>query len=391
MPPDSTIVEIEDPSSIKRRLILRDSVTFITLVSITVVLFLITLFLFRSFTEHRADLATRWSDRGKAAISSGHPEQAIVALRTALTYAPGRRDYELLLAQALADAGHSEEAYNYFLGLWETEPGNGIINLSLARLAAHRSDPQAAIDYYHAAIYGTWEGDATLRRRSARIELANYLLSLKNPSAARAELLIASGNAPDDLPLTLTVAQKLEQSGFPRDALSLYQKALTLNPKEPSALAAAGRLEYASGDFEAARHSLEEAVAVDEKNVAAKALLEQTERLLALAPAKSLPDKVRVARILNARAIARKRFDACNAQRGAATGPTAPLAMLSAAWQSKSATSSAQQLLADNEQQDAAFRLILDTEFETSQICGQPTGDDALLLLIARSPRAMEP
>src|ERR1700753_816441 len=122
----------ETESSAKRRLILRDSLTFLSLVLITAVLFAVTLFLFRTFMSHREELAERWSIRGRAALSSDQPEQAIVALRTALSYAPGNRSYELLLAQALGDAGHTEEAYNYFLGLWETQPGDGFINLRLA-------------------------------------------------------------------------------------------------------------------------------------------------------------------------------------------------------------------------------------------------------------------
>src|SRR6185437_14555862 len=90
----------------KRRLFLRDSLTFVVLTLLTGVLFLVTLFLFRSFTSHRAELAVRWSGRGKAALDAGKPDQAMVALRTALSYAPDTRSYELLLAQALADSGH---------------------------------------------------------------------------------------------------------------------------------------------------------------------------------------------------------------------------------------------------------------------------------------------
>ena len=151
--------ETESDWSVKRRLILRDALTFLSLALITVVLFAVTLFLFRTFAAHREELAQRWAARGQAAIASGHPDQAIVALRAALSHAPGERSYELRLAQALDDAGHTEEAYNYFLGLWETQPGNGLINLSLARLAAKKNDMQAAINYYRAAIYGTWGGD----------------------------------------------------------------------------------------------------------------------------------------------------------------------------------------------------------------------------------------
>ena len=148
-------------------------------------------------------IARSWPNAGRlvdrAAIASGHPDQAIVALRTALSYAPGERSYELLLAQALGDAGHTEEAYNYFLGLWETQPGDGFINLRLARLAAKKNDMQAAINYYRAAIYGTWEGDGIVRRREVRLELSRYLIAHHDLSSARTELLIAGGNAPDDL------------------------------------------------------------------------------------------------------------------------------------------------------------------------------------------------
>ena len=92
-------------------MILRDSLTFLSLVLITVVLFLITLFLFRSFASHREELGQRWSARGQAAINSGHPDQAIVALRTALSYVPGQRSYELLLAQAVLGEAVAEAGY----------------------------------------------------------------------------------------------------------------------------------------------------------------------------------------------------------------------------------------------------------------------------------------
>jgi tetratricopeptide (TPR) repeat protein len=157
-------LETENDWSAKRRLILRDALTFLSLTLITAVLFAVTLFLFHTFATHRQELAQRWAARGQAAIASGRPDQAIVALRGALSYAPGERSYELLLAQALGDAGHTEEAYNYFLGLWEAQPGDGFINLRLARLAAKKNDMQAAINYYRAAIYGTWEGDGVVGR-----------------------------------------------------------------------------------------------------------------------------------------------------------------------------------------------------------------------------------
>jgi tetratricopeptide (TPR) repeat protein len=389
-------LETDDYSGLKRRLILRDALTFLSLLLVTVVLFLITFFLFRSFASHREDLAHRWSARGQSALNSGHPNQAIVALRTALSYAPGERSYELLLAQALGEAGRTDESYTYFLGLWETQPGDGFINLSLARLAAKKNDSQAAINYYHASIYGTWEGDGVQRRRDVRLELARYLIAQHQLSSARTELLIAGGNAPEDPPLALTIAGLLEQAGTPRDALNYYTKVLGLEPKSETALIAAGRLQYDAGNFEEAHRLLEQADRQHEPTQAEipssiKTMLDTSTNILALAPSKKLPSTERVARILKARDLAKKRFDTCNTQISTASGLSSPLQDLGTRWSNKETTISRSTLINDPASQDATIKLIFDTEVQTSRICGAPTGDDALLLMLAQSPNAMEP
>ncbi|MBB5318923.1 tetratricopeptide repeat protein [Tunturibacter empetritectus] len=392
-------LQTEDYSSLKRKLILRDSLTFLSLLLVTIVLFLMTFFLFRSFTSHREELAQRWSARGQAAINAGRPDQAIVALRTALSYAPGQRSCELLLALALGDAGHTEESFNYFLGLWETQPGDGFINLSLARLAAKKNDIQAAINYYRASIFGTWQGDGVLRRREVRLELSQYFIAHHDLSPARTELLIIGGNAPEDVPLSLTLAQLLEQAQAPHDALTYYRKVLTQEPKNQIALDSAARLEYDSGHFDEAHRLMEQVIHQQETSPSTrepitpsdKEMLEDSARILELAPLKKLPNNERVARILQVRALAKKRFAVCSAQLSVANGLSSPLKDLAAKWTSKDATASRAALLNDPAQQDATMQLVFDTESQTSKICGPPTGDDALLLQLAKFPKAMEP
>jgi tetratricopeptide (TPR) repeat protein len=389
----------DNESSTKRRLILRDALTFLSLTLITAALFAITLFLFRTFASHREELAQRWSARGQAAISSGRPDQAIVALRTALLYTPGERSYELLLAQALGDAGHTEESYNYFLSLWETQPGDGFINLRLARLAAAKKDMQAVINYYRASLYGTWEGDGVVRRREVRLELSRYLIAHHDLSSARTELLIAGGNAPDNVGLALTLAPLLEQADAPSDALNYYQKALAREPNNLTALEAAGRLEYGSGRFEEAHRLLEQAVPkhavanVGEAGLPPEitTMLDNSAQIIALAPSKKLSPAENVTRILKASDLAKKRFENCNVQISSASGVPSTLQPLGARWMSKEAAINRAALLNDSTEQDAVMKLVFDTEVQTSQICGAPTGDDALLLLLAKSPKAMEP
>jgi tetratricopeptide (TPR) repeat protein len=388
----------DNDRDIKRRLILRDTVTFLSLTLITAVLFAITLFLFRSFASHREELAQRWSERGRAALSSGHPDQANVALRTALSYSPGNRTYELLLAQALGDAGYLDESYNYFLGLWETQPGDGFINLRLARLAATKKDMPSAVNYYRGAIYGTWEGNGAVRRREVRLELSRYLIAHHDLGNARTELLVAGGNAPDDAGLALTIAPLLEQAGAPTDALNYYRKVLAREPENRDALEGAGRMEYGLANFEEAyrllghaeREHAAEGPGVGNLSPQLTTMMENSARVLALAPRKDVSDKERVVRVLKARDIAKKRFEGCNTQVTTASGAPSPLQALAARWASKEATVNRAALLGDSAMQESAMRLVFDTEMQTSQICGAPAGNDAMLLLLAKSSKALE-
>jgi Tfp pilus assembly protein PilF len=229
-------------------LILRDSLAILSLLLATAALLVVTLLLFHSFSAHRADLARRWSERGQAALKAGKPDEAISALRTALIYAPGERDYELLLAQALGQTGRpeqSEESYQYFISLWGVEPGNGAINLALARLARNRQQRQDAVNFYRAAIYGTWEGDGAERRAAARLELAQYLIEGGDLSSAQMELLIVGGNAPDDYSRDMEVAGLLEQTGDDTDAATYYQRALRARPGDNAAEQSIARIEAA--------------------------------------------------------------------------------------------------------------------------------------------------
>lgn len=389
-------IETDDLSAIKRKLILHDSLVFVTLSLATVALFVVTLFLFRSFAAHRSELATRWSGRGEAAIRAGRPDQAIVALRTALSYAPGQRSYELLLAQALGDAGHTEESYNYFMGLWATQPGDGFINLRLARLAAKKGDRQGAVKFYRGSIYGTWEGDGALRRRDVRLELARYLLSQHDNSGARTELLIAGGNNPGDATLAMTLAEMLESAGDASNALVYYQKVIAAEPKNESALEAAGRLALATGNYDEAHRLLERAsreqedAHQEERNEDITAMLQKADRILELMPSKKLSMHERVSRILIDRAVAEKRFEDCSAQAQKAGTSPPQLQILSTAWASEMANTSRAALLQDFDTQDAIVKLIFDTEIQTDQICGAPSGDDALLLLLAQSPNSID-
>ena len=373
----------------KRSLVLHDSLAFLFLLGVTAVLFAVTLFLFRSFSAHRAQIARQAGEDGRIALSKHRPHEAIADLRTALSYAPNERSYELLLAQALGDDGHIEEADNYFLNLWESQPGDGFINLQLARLARQLHKPQDANNYYRAAIYGSWNGDGVARRREVRVELANFLIEQDQPSLAQNVLLVAASNAPSDPALSLSFGDDLLRANDPTDAMKQYQKAISESPRNAIAYEKAGQLAYATGDYAHARDYLEKALRESagvlgvsaEPESDTTAMLRNAERLLVLDPRLATTRSDRVTRILNNRATARKRLDACMAQ---LTTPQLSFDTLKSRWTASASNSTRSALMRDDSNQDVNRSLINDTETETARFCGAPRGDDALLLLLAK-------
>jgi tetratricopeptide (TPR) repeat protein len=215
-------------------------------------------------------------------------------------------------------------------------------------------------------------------------------------AAARLELLIAGGNAPDDYNRDMTLAELLQQTQDPTDAWVYYQRAIAAKPNDATALEAAGQLAYQVGDYEKAHRMLERALVESAakhtplpQNDQDQKLLEDSARIQDLIASPTLPVHDRVDHILADRIIARKRLDACATKYSApATLPTA-LQTLSTQWISPSGSAKAAALLADSSLQDSAAQLIYTTETETSQLCGPPTGDDALLLRLATAPRAI--
>jgi tetratricopeptide (TPR) repeat protein len=370
--------------SSRRKLFLRDSLTFFVLTLATIVLFVLTLLLFRSFATHRADLAVRWAARGEASLKQGHPDQAVPALRTALIYAPETRSYQMMLAQALGDSGHVEEATNYFLNLWEAQPGEGVINLQLARLARRRGAQDETIRYYRAAIFGNWEGEGVERRRDARLELANYLIEQGNLSMAQTELLIAASNAPPGAGLEILFGDELVRASDPTNALLYYQKAIAQDPRNPMAYEKAGRLAYQMGGYVHARNWLEHAVRESGGTATgADALLKNAERLLVLSPAAARTDKDRITRLLDDKAIAKKRWNACAATLSK-EAPLPAVQSLSTRWTQADGISTRRALAADQSNEDTLTGLIDESETLAADLCGAPAGDDVLLLLLAK-------
>jgi hypothetical protein len=377
----------------RRRLMLRDAVSLLTLFLITVILFTLTWLLHQSFTDHESLLGRRWKERGVAALHAGHPGAAIESLRSALAYVPSR-DTEIDLATALAEAGRTQEAFAYFNTLRESAPGDGMINLQLARLAARQGNAPLAILRYQSALDGTWQENGYERHRAVRLEMAKYLISRKQFDKARAQLLIAASNAPtDDLPAQMEIAGMLEQAQDLPDALHLYQSAADRRSPPLQALSGTGRVAFHLGMYRVASEYLGRELAgsraaslPDVATAADRKMLDTANRALLLYPDSDLPARVRAQRILADRALARARLSACAASPSASP----QLAPLVARWSQLPRQISMYQLEQQPDLNQTVLQLVYDTEKLTAQVCGAPAGDDAVLLRIAQNPGAVE-
>jgi Tfp pilus assembly protein PilF len=385
----------------RRELILHDSFTFLVLGLATLALFAVTLFLFRSFEGHRADLAQSFAERGQAEMQAGKPGAAVNSLRASLSYAPDDYATQLLLAQALAEAGETDQATNYYLNLWSARPGDGFLNLQLARLERQKGNREDAIAYYRASIFGDWRGDGAVKRRTARLELVDYLVQLKDYPAAKVELLIAAGNAPDNFQLNLLFADKLRGIGDATDALTYYEKAIADDPHSEVALEDAGRTLYEQGSY--ARAAALFLRAVSESHQPApeelRALLRDSQRIQELSIARELPAKDRARHLLEAAKIAQTRFTACflSGHEGMVSSiygdaHLRTLQALTQSWADAKDESTRQKMVQTAAGQDELAQLIMQTELLADDdpmahpqfSCGPPKGDDALLLRLAR-------
>lgn len=387
---------ISNPATSRRGLLLHDALAFLALFGTSIALFGVTLFLFKSFQAHRADLARRWSQRGRVELVQHQPEQAVSALRTALSYdseGTSEREDQLLLAQALDAAGHTEEASNYFLNLHDATPGDGSINLQLARLARRKGEDDDAADYYRAAIYGSWEGDAVIRRRQTRLELADFLIQQHQFAEARNELFTIAGNAPADVQLNLEVAGKLASAGFLQDALTFYQKAATAAPRARQPLQLAGTAAFNLGDYAEAERLLNHALVerpapghTAEQQQQLETLAEQARRIQQLDLKRDQSAAERADHILTASKIVQARLRTCMQNEQSPT-----LTSLDARWTAATAGALANRrtLLQNAAAQDTWTNLVYLTEQNTApplnSSCGQPSGDDALLLRLANA------
>src|SRR6516164_8318423 len=132
---------------------LRRDAFLLVIFVLLILLFVVTSLAVRSYHAREEISAQDWNRRGEEELKAGYAGAALADFRNALYHSRGNALYELRLAQALASTGHFAEPRTYLVNLRERDPGNGTVNLELARLAVREHAIPEAVRYFHDAVY----------------------------------------------------------------------------------------------------------------------------------------------------------------------------------------------------------------------------------------------
>jgi tetratricopeptide (TPR) repeat protein len=374
-------------------------------VTVTLVIILAGFALTQSFVQfHRQaelSLGRRWFDRGEQAMQAHMPGFAAEAYRTALNYNRENEFYRLRLAQALLAENRLPEARAHLLSLWEQEPADGEVNLTLARLAVQQKNYKESIRYYNNAINGVWQSKPREQRTAVRFELADYFTQLHNQSRAQAELLSLLADAPPDPADQLRLGQMLLEVNEPTHALQAYNSLLSKDDKDPQAWLGASEANLALGKYAEAEHASEKAVEIDPKLEAARQQMELTRELLRIDPlARRLSLAERTSRVAKAFQLAMRRLSACAEQKNiplASSDTTAPafaadeaaaapnaVQLLYISGLQKQAGATEQALRKNPDALESTMQYVFEVERTTAPICPGPSVADRALWRLAQ-------
>jgi tetratricopeptide (TPR) repeat protein len=367
------------------RFYLRQRPTLLVLLSIlTVVFFLAVTGLSRAYDAQRQALAARWFNRGVADLNAKRYEAAVTEFRSALLYSRDDYYYQLNLAEALIGMRHTGEASAYLLNLWDREPGNGLVNLELARIAAQHGDTEQAVRYYHDAVYAAWPRDQENKRREARLELINLLLRIKDLGDAQGELIALSANVGEDPALQETIGDLFVRAGDYEHALASYRIALRADHRNAAALAGAGYAAFQLGQYPLAQHYLQEAIAANPNDMQSAHLLQTADMVLHMDPfRRQISTADRDKAVVDAFAAAGERLKSCALPISSSPGSGPPIS-LNDEWFAIKPHVSTAGLRRDPDLAENAMDLVFRIERQTSIVCGTPTGEDLALLLISK-------
>ena len=355
----------------------REPLILIVLTAIAVVFFSAVSLLSRVYRDRQASLAAKWYRRAVYDQQKGLLEQAVTEFQAAELHSQGNFDYQLGLAQTLAQLGRTDQAYNYLLNLHEQQPESGTVNLELARVFARKGDTATAIRYYHNALYATWPAGAENQRLAGRFELIEFLLRENDKTQAQSELIALAANLPPNAEQHARVGELFFRSGDYEHALAQYQEALKKN-RDAVIYKGAGEAAFELARYPLAKHYLQAATDAGAKDTAISEMLQTTELVLTMDPfLRRISVSQRHHVVIDAFATAGERIKAC---------PAADTAQdhFDTQWRNLKPQITKVELRQNPDLVDTAMNLVFSIEQAASDKCTAPSGKDRALLLIAK-------
>jgi tetratricopeptide (TPR) repeat protein len=323
------------------------------------------------------------------------PAQAVTAFESALVYSHNNFQYRLKLTDALVASGAGSEAMAQLLDFRMQRPEDAQVSLKLARLEAHGGHVDKALGYYRDAIDGVWpeHSDPVAQKNEARLEAADYLVSLGRTDEAEGVLVAVAAELPAASTEQSRLAELLLRNGDADRALNIYLMQLSQTKNEPAALLGASRASLAAGNYGTARQYLEQ---IKPAGGEAASLRAELDRVEALDPfARSATGKIRTDRTMAAFRIALDRLAVCGApfaqrmtgkahvEAGGGVDPAQWSGF--AKWAEQLAPMMNERNLRGRDDLiESALRFALRSEIAAQKNCGKPTLDDEALLLLAR-------
>jgi predicted Zn-dependent protease len=372
----------------------RDAILLLSLLGLAI-FFAIAGVTARLFHARERSLGQEWYARGQADLKASKAQVAIEDFRNALAYSPDNPLYRLHLALALTAANRTDEARAHLLNLWERQPGDGTVNLELARLAARQGKTAEAVRYFHNAIFGVWPGNPDEARRDVRFELCDFLLAHGLKTEAEAALLELAANLPKDAELYTQTGELFLKADDNGRAIAEFRAALAIDSGHIAALTGAGDAAFQMADYRTARRYLERAARLDPQNTSTSHLLETANQILSIDPlARGISARERAARVVRAYGQAATRLQACVEKRKEVTGGSetdAEIQALSARVDASRPKMRARTLARDPDLLTQTTDLVFEVEEVAQRKCGPASGLDLALLLLARERGGAEP
>ncbi len=371
----------------------RREIMLLVYLGLLIVLGTITGFAVKAFNRVDKRIGWSWYTQGEASLQRGDAAAAVLDYRNALYHDRSNPSYELQLAHALVASGHFDEARTYLTRLWATDPANGPVNLELAQLEMRSKNVPGVINYYHAAIDGVWPHMVAQGRLQLRERLCNYLIAQGLRPEALAELMALAAQTPNDAQIQAQVAGLFSRVGDYDSALKQYQESLRLNSRLASAWAGAGKAAFELGDYEAARHYLNRAVARNPHDRESAKLLEVASDVIGLDPFdRRVPFQTRRKRAIFDFNHAVSGLVDCAKTKGQQLGAPAPQTDLQTAYAQAVKMKRQMRLSAFRRNPDlmeGGMKLAFQIEQLTAKECGPPQAIGQALLLIANQNKGI--